>query len=68
MADLKFQPQGNEAECAACGTVFTSPSGHARHRPGECQNPADVGLVAIERRGQVMWRFPGTGRLPGGGS
>lgn len=57
-ASPAYQPTGNEALCGACGLCFSSPSGFDKHRPGECLDPAAVGLVPVQRHGTVVWKFP----------
>jgi hypothetical protein len=48
------------AHCGACHETFTTPSNFDRHRKdGQCQPPANVGLVASDRGGTQMWHQPG---------
>lgn len=52
----------NTAHCGGtrgCHQTFTSPRGFDRHRrDGACVNPAEAGLVAIDRVGYTAWGYP----------
>lgn len=60
-ADL---PKGREAQCPICWRIFKSDNACEMHKPyrrpvtHECKIPVDLGMVALERRGLMVWATP----------
>lgn len=49
------------AHCAAegCHKTFSGPSNFDEHRPGECRDPADCGMVVLRISGNSeIWGHP----------
>jgi hypothetical protein len=62
--DKNTFPHGNEAQSICCWRIFTSDSAAEAHKfyhndgSMTCRNPADLGMVARERRGLPIWTRP----------
>lgn len=62
LGNRSHKPQGSEAQCIRCNRVFTSDSSCESHKDyginPPCLNPANLGMVAKDRRGIPVWVKP----------